>query len=1229
VAPARDDDPQGRTRVALRELAQHPKVRRRLAFAAAVVALYALIGFVAVPPLVRTLLTRKLTAALHRPTTVERVAVNPFSLSVRVRGLTVREPDGNGIFVSLDDLYANFSLSSLFHLAPVIEELRLAGLHVRIVRNLDKTYNFSDLLLGGSQPAAEPPKPLRYDLNNIQIIDGNIDFDDRPMGRVHTVRDAYVAIPFLSNLPSDVNVFVQPALRATVNGTQVSLRGRTKPFSGSRETSLDIDIRDLDVPPYLAYLPARLPVTVTSARLTTQLTLTFSQERGRSSRLVLAGRAALAGVALADAQGGELLATPSLNVRIAEADLLGGRTSLASVVMEKPRVHVSRDAAGRWNLAALGSPREAQAAPRTKTASGPRFVLEVSDLKVADGTLLFADGATKPAFAATLQAIELDARSFSTAPGTTGKLSLSFTSDAGETVRQEGEFTVEPPAASGTVEIAGVPLRRYAPYYRNAVAFDVANGVLGVSTAYAWSSEEGKGLVLSALAATLRSLRLHRTGESESFLVVPEITLDGSTIDLGERSAALGGLSVSGARLLVVRGRDGVWNLATLLAAAPPAGASPPPAPPPPPWRFAVGRVALSRASVDVDDTLPRRAVHLTLAPLRLTAQGLSTVAGVRGRLDAHCTVNGSGSLALRGDLTLNPLAARLTADVKALPLVPLQGYATNHLRLVVNDGTASALGEVTVSAGGEGPNAGFTGRASVDHLATVDAHAAEDLLGWNSLALDGVSLSTHPFRVEIARIGLTGLTARVAVAADGTMNLRRVLREAPPEPAGQRVDAGEGAAPAPEAIAAPAAAPVPSPPPAGGPPAAAAVRGGQPPEERPIRIHSVTLKGGAIGFVDRSVSPEFVAHVTGLEGSISGLSSLASSAGDVDLHATLNGQAPLSFTGKVNPLAGNLVLDLKVVGRDFDMPSVSPYSGIYAGYTIARGKLNVDLDYKVAKRRLEATNQLFLDQFDWGEKVASPKATHLPVRLAVSLLKDRDGQIHLDLPVSGSLDDPKFRLGHVILKMVVNLLVKVATSPFALLGALMGGGGHQMDAVAFAPGSAVLDAAARAQLDKLATALYDRPALRLEVTGLTDPVADREGLRQTALERAVKREKLRDLVKHGGTVPSLDAVTVEPAEYEKYLTRAYRHGKFPKPHNFLGITKAEPVPEMERRLLASLEPGPDDFRELAAGRARAVQDYLVRSGKVKADRVFIVTRATPAPSSGKGPRAGAEFSLK
>ncbi len=1221
----------------LTELARRPQVRKRVTIAAAVVVAYTLLGFFAVPPLVRSLLASKLTQALHRRTTVESVSFNPFALSLRVRGLTVREPASDKVFVSLGRLYANVKLSSLIHLAPVLKELRLDDLYVHLVRTQGSTYNFSDLLVAAPAAPGPPPKPLRYALNNIRLSGGRIDFDDRPTGRLHTVRDLYLAVPFISNLPDETEVFVQPALRAVVNGTPVALNGRTKPFAGSLDTALDFEFKDLDVPTYLAYLPLSLQVKVPSALLSGKLTLTFRQEKGKPSTLELSGETALRDVRVTDTHGADVLDFPLLDVRIAAADLLTDRVRLASVQLQQPRLRVARDAAGAWNLAALAPAPAAGAAaasPPAASSTGSAFGLEVGRFTITGGTLLYADAAVRPAFAATLRAVEIGVRGFSTTPGADAAVELSATSDAGETLRENGELTYSPLAARGTFELAGVPLRRYAAYYRDAIAFEVADGVLGVSSGYAWTGR-GDGWTFANLAGSLRALRLHRPGERGDVLSVPSVVLAGSSLDMGARTVALGELSLSGAHLAVARGRDGVWNLTTLLPTAPSSPAALPPAATPAPaataapnaWTFAVKRFALERATVDVDDALPAQPVHVVLAPLALTATDISSAPGPAGRLQARTGVNGSGTIALAGSVGLAPLSARLKADVAQVPLVPLQGYVTDRLHLVVNDGVASASGELTVAAGDPLPTVGFTGRAAIDRLATVDAHAAEDLVRWSSLAFDGLSFSSEPFHLAIADIGLSGLVTRVIVAADRTINLSRVFgaAPAPAAPTGEEAAAATEATPAPEPTAVAEPTPAPAPTTTTPPPAAAA----PPPEAgaaAAVRIGKVTLRDGAIVFIDRSVSPEFRLDVTALAGSVSGLSSLASTAADVDLHATLNGQAPLSVTGKVNPLAGNLFLDLKVVGNDFDLPAVSPYSGTYAGYAIQRGKLDVDLDYKLAERRLQAQNKLELDQFDFGEKVASPKATHLPVRLAVSLLKDRQGRITLNLPVSGSLDDPKFRLGPVILKMIVNLLVKVATSPFSLLGSLFGGGNAQLDNVVFAPGSATLDAAAQARLDTLAKALHDRPGLRLDIAGRFDEAADREGLRKLGLERAVKREKLAEIVKSGGSAPSLDAVVVPPAEYDTYLTRAYKHGKFAKPRNWLGIAKKEPPAEMEKLLLASFEPTADTLRQLATERAQAVQNYLLHTGQVNADQLFVVAGGAV---KGKGPATRVDLSLK
>jgi hypothetical protein len=333
----------------------------------------------------------------------------------------------------------------------------------------------------------------------------------------------------------------------------------------------------------------------------------------------------------------------------------------------------------------------------------------------------------------------------------------------------------------------------------------------------------------------------------------------------------------------------------------------------------------------------------------------------------------------------------------------------------------------------------------------------------------------------------------------------------------------------------------------------------------------------------------------------------------EVDLRGKLENYAPLEITGKINPLRNDLFVDLKIDFKDMDLSPLTPYSGRYAGYTIEKGKLFLSLKYLIVKRKLDASNNVFLDQFTFGGSVDSPDATKLPVRLAVALLKNRKGEISLDLPVSGSLDDPKFSIWGVVIKIIVNLLVKAATSPFALLGAIFGGG-EELSYVEFNFGKDAPDGPAEAKIKTLVKALHDRPALKLEIAGHVDVEKDREALRRIMFDRKVRSQKLKDLVKKGGEAPSLDNVVVDAKEYPEFLKKAYREEKFPKPRNFIGMVKDLPVPEMEKLMYAHLQVTDDDLRLLAQRRARAVKDYLVASQQVEPERVFLVEPKALAP---------------
>lgn len=294
-------------------------------------------------------------------------------------------------------------------------------------------------------------------------------------------------------------------------------------------------------------------------------------------------------------------------------------------------------------------------------------------------------------------------------------------------------------------------------------------------------------------------------------------------------------------------------------------------------------------------------------------------------------------------------------------------------------------------------------------------------------------------------------------------------------------------------------------------------------------------------------------------------------------------------------------------------MSSLTPYAGRYAGYTIQKGQFSLSLQYLIVKRKLDSQNNFFLDQLTFGDKVDSPDATKLPVKLAVALLKNRKGEIKLDVPVTGYIDDPKFRVGRIILKIIVNILAKAATSPFALLGALFGGG-EELGYLEFDYGSSALHEEGMKKLNTLINALHDRPALKLDIEGHVDVEKDRAGLRQYLFNKKIKAQKLKEMLKKKAEPKPVDEITIDNTEYPKYLKAAYKEEKFPKPRNIIGIAKSLPVPEMEKLMLTNIVVKDDDLKQLASERALKVKDHLLKSQKIEQERIFLVEPKTLQP---------------
>ena len=366
-------------------------------------------------------------------------------------------------------------------------------------------------------------------------------------------------------------------------------------------------------------------------------------------------------------------------------------------------------------------------------------------------------------------------------------------------------------------------------------------------------------------------------------------------------------------------------------------------------------------------------------------------------------------------------------------------------------------------------------------------------------------------------------------------------------------------------------------------------------------------MTAGNIDFSDLFIKPNYNANLTGVQGTISELKPEAP--GDIDIKARLDNAAPVEIKGKLNPLSKELFLDIVADAKEIELSPMTPYSGRYVGYGIEKGKLSFNVKYKLENRKLTAENKIILNQLTFGDRIESPDATKLPVLLAVALLKDRDGVIDIDMPISGSLDDPQFSIGGIIWRMIVNILTRAITAPFSLLGAAFSGGGgsgEELSYVEFDNGRANLNQAAQSKIAALAKGLNNRPSINLELTGRVDPASDLEGLKRVGIERKAKAQKLRDLVRQGQAQRSLDDIQFDKDEYAKYLKAAYGEESFPKPRNLIGLAVDLPVAEMEKLMMQHAKATDDDMRQLASQRAQAVRDALMASG-LGADRLFIV----------------------
>lgn len=956
---------------------------------------------------------------------------------------------------------------------------------------------------------------------------------------------------------------------------------------------------------------------------------------------------AIRGLLVQDKDGQPLLSWNNVYVSFEVSSFFRKAWTFREITVTSPyaRAQMNKDYTYNFSdLVAKYSATPANAAP--KQPSKPLMV-RVKHLKVTDARLSLADYTIRTPFKRIVGPVFLTASNVCTVPDSGGSGVLFGNTDAGEYFSWRGTFCLTPLRSSGNTSVFHVTMNKFKPLYQDIVNFEIRSGEAGFCANYRfeWSPTNHVAAVTN-VAFDMSNFKLALPGATNDIVDLGHFAETGVSGDLQSHHGEIGRIQFSDANLFLKRGANKAVNVIEI--------AKPKVSKPVAPggilvflnaitngvatlinttnqWTGIIHEVNFTNCGAHLLDLANARPATLDLDNVNVDVKNISNIPNTNVTAAVSLNWNKAGTINVTAKALLSPPAADVHFDLTNMDLSTLAPYAESQLNMLILKADFGLDGDLRFHVSRHGlPDVTFRGDAWLDHFHTVDGILGEDLLNWDSIRISGIRAKLNPPEASIQQISVNNVAARVIVETNGAINLLEAMQ--PPSTNSASKTKAPSVAKNSDA-------------------SGTNIFGlGAMPK---VSITGIAITNTQIRFTDRSVNPSVHMVIADAGGTITGLSSSELQHGDVKLHALVDGVSPANITGSINPFSGTLTNGVSIFMTNMDLLPASPYSGKFAGYRIARGALSVDLVYTVVGRKLKSENVITLNKFTFGDKVDSPDATKLPVRLAIDILKDRQGRIVLNVPIEGSLDDPKFRIGKVVERALANILVKVATSPFSLLGAAFGGGGSELSYEEFAPAGTELTDATKKKLNVLVKALYNRPGLQLQISGSVDPVNDRYALQQIAFEKELRTREWQSLrksqkesitpgeivltpgqrshlvkrlydeaLRDGRITPAIVAANTNLAAIAarikspeakttkevQYLTKSSGPGsKSPTTPPASSQQKlAPPADPMEALLIAIIPVSEGDLETLAMNRAKAVRSYVLNTGQVDASRLFL-----------------------
>jgi Domain of Unknown Function (DUF748) len=1108
------------------------------------VAAYAVLGFYIVPAVLKSKIPSIIQEETGRKASIAKIEFNPFTLFASIQGLKIQEKNGKP-FVGFDAFNAKINtFQSIKQLALVIDEITLNKPTVHLAKQKDGKFNFEDMVK--AKKKEEPKKPddgKLFPLNivKLSIKEGQLLWDDQHFAKPVSEELSPINLN-VSNLSTEAKAKAKLEFNlALKSGGKLDWKGDFGINPVFSEGGIKFDKVRLEKVLALALSETAAFDLKGNEQFNVDYKVGFDKKDLKIT--IKKSRFELQDLQFADKSANKtLLKTPTFAVEIdCVATLAENNMNVAvnKVKFESRDLQFSNQMHGQMGVVVPTFAHETDIKV-TKTKEGLKIVANKAKLNIKN--------------------FELNQ----------GKVNAKIPDIALETSYQLG--------------IVG-----------NTLDLTVTQGKFD-----------------------LHDLQVSEKGEPKTLIKIPAFGLNGIAVNLKNQEIVVDSVTGKDAEFQAWLNKDGVINYQTLFAdskaeeenkdiataktidftedTSATVGTA---VKPKKDWLIKVNNLALDNFGLNFEDKSLKKPVIMTAKPINLKLSNYVNKPDTKLPFQLDIGVNKTGSIKLKGDTVISPLAAKIDVVVKNIDLETFQPYVDKFARLDILDGKFSVDGHLAVLQPPEKPmDVKFKGNTSIADLLTRDQILNKDFVKWDNLTLKDLDVDLLANRYSAAVLLIEKPYAKVTIRKNKTINFSDIMI------------ADKGATDKPTKSAKPSK-------------SAKAAHGKTTQSDKPIfKLDKVKIVDGSSDFADLSLILPFAAQIKSLDGGANGISSEQKSTIKVDLKGNAYDLAPVDIKGEISPYLGNYNVELKFDGMP--MPLITPYMVQFAGYKIEKGKLTLGLKYQVEKGQLSASNSILIDQLELGGQVDNPNAVSLPLELAIALLKDSDGKIKLDVPLTGSLEDPKFSVGGIIVDALVNVLTKIVTSPFTAIASLVGSD-EDLSNIGFAPGKEVLDAKELSKLDGVAKALIEKPVLNLEIKGAAFEEQDWPILREEALFDQLKKTKAAQLSEEQGKKVRAEYVELSEDDYNDLLADAFIK-QFPTigKKSLLGTPKlinsdTEDFYKVAKQKMSEIiQPDPKRLKDLASERSQAIAKYIVQKGGVPNERVFILDSAIDPKRDGK-----------